>query len=84
MPIMSLSDLLSDPHLEDANFWVSRQTEDGAVRYPGIPTSFSETPGEIGDPGPAHGADGEAVLLAAGLSHEAVDALKASGALCGC
>lgn len=84
MPIMSLSDLLFDPHLADAGFWVGRQTSDGAVRYPGIPTSFSQTPGEIGDPGPSHGADGEAVLLAAGLSRETVDALKASGALLGC
>ncbi len=84
MPIMSLSDLLSDPHLIEANFWVSRETADGAARYPGIPTSFSHTPGEIGDPGPAHGADGEAVLLGAGFSHEAVDALKSSGALLGC
>ena len=84
MPIMSLSDLLSDPHLAEAGFWVSRQTSDGTIRYPGIPTSFSETPGEIGDPGPAHGADGEAVLLAAGLSREAIDDLKASGALLGC
>lgn len=84
MPIMSLSDLLLDPHLAEAGFWVSRQTSDGAIRYPGIPTSFSKTPGEIGDPGPAHGADGEAVLLAAGFSKETVDKLKASGALVGC
>ena len=84
MPIMSLSDLLQDPHLTEANFWVSRQTAIGSARYPGIPTSFSKTPGEIGDPGPAHGGDGESVLLDAGFSHEAVDALKAAGALLGC
>ena len=84
MPVMGLSALLDDPHLADSGFWVRRQTAVGAVRYPGIPTEFSGTPGEIGEPGPAHGADGETVLLGAGLSREAVDSLKASGALVGC
>ena len=33
-------------------FWQERETEAGRLRYPGIPTTFSETPGAIGDPGP--------------------------------
>ena len=84
MPIMSLTDLLDDPHLAEAGFWVERDTADGRARFPAIPTSFSTTPGEIGDPGPAHGADGEAILADAGFAAERIAALRASGALRGC
>jgi crotonobetainyl-CoA:carnitine CoA-transferase CaiB-like acyl-CoA transferase len=84
MPILSLTDLLDDPHLAEAGFWVERDTADGRVRFPAIPTYFSGTPGEIGDPGPAHGADGEAILADAGFSHERIVALRESGALRGC
>jgi len=84
MPILSLSDLLDDPHLADAGFWVERETSDGRMRFPAIPTDFSATPGEIGEPGPVHGGDGEAVLREAGLSASAVAELKATGALAGC
>lgn len=84
MPIKSLTDLLDDVHLADAGFWVERDSDDGHMRFPAIPTDFSATPGEIGDPGPAHGADGEEILRSAGLSAEAVAELKASGALVGC
>jgi crotonobetainyl-CoA:carnitine CoA-transferase CaiB-like acyl-CoA transferase len=84
MPIKSLEDLLDDPHLADAGFWVERSGNDGRMRFPAIPTDFSETPGEIGDPGPSHGADGEGVLLHAGFSPEAIADMRASGALVGC
>jgi crotonobetainyl-CoA:carnitine CoA-transferase CaiB-like acyl-CoA transferase len=84
MPIKSLRDLLDDAHLADAGFWVERDTKDGRMRFPAIPTDFSATPGEIGDPGPAHGADGEAILRAGGVTAEAVAELRRSGALVGC
>ena len=84
MPINSLADLLDDPHLAEAGFWISRVTPDGNLRFPAIPTDFSATPGEIGDPGPGHGADGEAILREAGLTSQDVLALKRAGALVGC
>jgi crotonobetainyl-CoA:carnitine CoA-transferase CaiB-like acyl-CoA transferase len=84
MPIKSLTDLLTDPHLLDAGFWVERDTPDGHARFPAIPTDFSATPGEIGDPAPGHGADGRQILEEAGIAAERIKALRAAGALVGC
>ena len=80
MAIASPQDLLHDRHLVETGFWVERQTEAGSLRYPGIPTTFSATPGEIGDPAPRLGADSRAILTEAGLDKAAIDALIASGA----
>ncbi|HZF43244.1 MAG TPA: CoA transferase [Sphingomonadaceae bacterium] len=67
-PINSPADLLVDPHLLATGFWEERDTPDGRLRFPGIPTRFGGTPGAIGDAGPALGADSRKVLTAAGLS----------------
>jgi crotonobetainyl-CoA:carnitine CoA-transferase CaiB-like acyl-CoA transferase len=80
-PIASLEDLLHDPHLVETGFWQSAETELGTLRYPGIPTNFSGTPGAIGDPGPSLGADSTAVLSEAGFGEEDIAALVASGAV---
>lgn len=80
-PIATMTDLLADPHLEATGFWEQRETPDGTMRFPGIPTRFSDTPGAIGDPGPALGADGEAILRDAGFAPQEIAALLASGAL---
>lgn len=69
------TDLLRDPHLVETGFWEERDTEAGRLRFPGIPTTFSETPGAIGDPGPALGADSRAVLSEAGFTPEEIDEL---------
>ncbi|MBC2650087.1 CoA transferase [Novosphingobium flavum] len=82
-PIASLEQLLHDPHLEQTGFWEERETELGTVRFPGIPTRFSDTPGAIGDPGPRHGADNAAVLAEAGFGADEIAALTASGAVLG-
>lgn len=80
-PIASLQDLLHDPHLTQTGFWEERETDAGTLRFPGIPTTFSETPGAIGDPGPALGADSMSVLEEAGFTADEIAALKASGAV---
>lgn len=80
MAIASPEGLLHDRHLVETGFWQSRATEAGDLRFPGIPTAFSATPGAIGDPGPALGADTRAVLAEAGFDGERIDALLASGA----
>ncbi|RVT43552.1 CaiB/BaiF CoA transferase family protein [Sphingobium algorifonticola] len=81
MPIASIDDLLTDPHLEAVGFWDRRETAEGAIRLPGIPVDFSETPGAIGEAGPHLGAHGPDVLREAGFSDSAIKALGASGAL---
>jgi crotonobetainyl-CoA:carnitine CoA-transferase CaiB-like acyl-CoA transferase len=75
MPIYSTDDLLVDPHLAETGFWHRTESDVGAVRMPGIPTRFSETPGAIGDIGPALGADSDAVLAEAGFSPTEIAAL---------
>ena len=76
-----MQDLLHDPHLTQTGFWEERDTDAGTLRFPGIPTAFSETPGAIGDPGPALGADSMAVLAQAGFTPDEIDALLATGAV---
>ncbi|WP_295529146.1 CoA transferase [Novosphingobium sp. Chol11] len=80
-PIASLEDLLHDAHLEQTGFWEERRTDAGDLRFPGIPTKFYQTPGAIGDPGPALGADSERVLSEAGFSESEIAAMAATGAV---
>ncbi|WP_103730879.1 CaiB/BaiF CoA-transferase family protein [Novosphingobium sp. HII-3] len=80
-PIKSLTDLLDDPHLVETGFWQERKTPAGILRFPGIPTTFSETPGAIGDPGPALGGESLDVLREAGFSTEEIADLQAIGAV---
>ena len=80
MQIASTKQLLHDPHLEATGFWNTRESEFGTLRFPGIPTTFSATPGAIGDPGPMLGADTRAILSEGGLDAGAIDDLIASGA----
>ena len=77
MAIATPADLLHDEHLEATGFWNERDSEFGRLRFPGIPTRFSATPGAIGDPGPALGADSRAILEEAGFDATTIDALVA-------
>jgi crotonobetainyl-CoA:carnitine CoA-transferase CaiB-like acyl-CoA transferase len=77
MPLMSLEDLFTDPHLEQVGFFETRETEDGRVRLPGIPTWFSETPGKIGALGPRLGEHTDEVLREFGFSAAEITAVKA-------
>ena len=81
MPVASIEDLLDDPHLEAVGFWRRQDTPDGVVRMPGVPVHFSETPGDVGRPGPDMGVDGEDVLRDGGFTADEIAALRASGAL---
>ncbi|MFS0736160.1 CoA transferase [Sphingomonas sp. 1P06PA] len=81
MAIASPQDLLTDHHLVETGFWQERETREGTLRFPGIPTTFSETPGAIGEPGPALGADSRSVLAEAGYAADAIEAMVATGAV---
>ena len=61
-PINTLDDLFESPQLNAAGFFETVQTPDGPVRFPGVPTWFSRTPGRVRGPAPMLGADTEAVL----------------------
>lgn len=77
MPIMSLEDLLHDPHLDAVGFWHERDTPEGRLRMPfGVP-GFSATPGAPGDPGAAPGTHTLEVLREAGLDDATIEAATA-------
>lgn len=81
MPIFSTNDLLDDPHLAATGFWHRADSALGPVRMPGVPTRFSETPGAVGDIGPALGAHNHEVLVEAGYTAREIAGLEGSGAL---
>lgn len=61
-PINSLDALFESPQLNAVGLFETVQTPDGPVRFPGVPTWFSRTPGRVRGPAPKLGADTEAVL----------------------
>ena len=61
-PINTLDTLFDSPQLNAGGFFETVETPDGPVRFPGVPTWFSRTPGRVRGPAPTLGADTEAVL----------------------
>ncbi len=81
MTVNTLEDLLVDPQLESTGFWRAFEHEtEGPLRLPGVPTSFSRTPGSIRRLPPRLGEHSLEVLREAGLSQAEIDAMLASGA----
>jgi crotonobetainyl-CoA:carnitine CoA-transferase CaiB-like acyl-CoA transferase len=85
-PVLELEEAL-DSELVRAREMVVELDQPGAaepVRLLGVPVKLSRTPGDPARaPGPALGADTDAVLAAAGYAPEEVEALKAQGAVAG-
>jgi crotonobetainyl-CoA:carnitine CoA-transferase CaiB-like acyl-CoA transferase len=54
-PLRTPDELLSNPHLEAVGFFETVETRRGKVRFPGVPTSFSATPGKVAGPAPELG-----------------------------
>ncbi|MGB7357099.1 MAG: CoA transferase [Mycobacterium sp.] len=63
----SPGELFDDPHLNAVGLFETVDTPQGPVRFPGVPTWFSRTPGKVRGPAPELGADTEAVLEELGL-----------------
>jgi crotonobetainyl-CoA:carnitine CoA-transferase CaiB-like acyl-CoA transferase len=81
VPLKSLKELMSDPHLEQTGFFVRQQTKEGQLRFPGIPTRFSKTPGEIREAGPQLGEHTVSIMKEAGFTDAEVEShLKAGSA----
>jgi crotonobetainyl-CoA:carnitine CoA-transferase CaiB-like acyl-CoA transferase len=81
MVVNSLQTLLQDPQLQATGFWklVEHPTE-GTLRTTDIPTTYSETPGEIRRLPPRFGEHSVEVLGEAGFTRQEIDAMLASGA----
>jgi crotonobetainyl-CoA:carnitine CoA-transferase CaiB-like acyl-CoA transferase len=81
MSVNSLESLLHDPHLEAVGFWqiVEHPTE-GTMRLPGIPATYSKTPGAIRRLPPRLGEHSVEILREVGIGDEEIEALLGSGA----
>ena len=55
-------DLFDNPHLNAVGMFDTIDTPNGPVRFPGVPTWFSRTPGRVAGPAPQLGAHTEEVL----------------------
>jgi crotonobetainyl-CoA:carnitine CoA-transferase CaiB-like acyl-CoA transferase len=61
-PLRTPQDLLNNPHLNSAGFFETVETQHGPVRFPGVPTWLSRTPGHVAGPTPELGAHTEEIL----------------------
>jgi hypothetical protein len=61
-PLNTPGALFDDPHLAAVGMFETVDTPHGPVRFPGVPTWFSQTPGRVGGPAPELGADTAEVL----------------------
>ena len=71
IPAASLSSpaaLFDDRHLNAVGFFETVDTPHGPVRFPGVPTWFSRTPGRAAGAAPELGADTPEVLEELGLA----------------
>jgi len=67
-PLRTLDELFDNPHLNAADFFETVDTANGPVRFPGVPTWFSHTPGRVHGPAPRLGAHTREVLQEFGLN----------------
>src|SRR5580765_6075770 len=81
MSVNTLESLLHDPHLDAVGFWqiVEHPTE-GTMRLPGIPATYSKTPGAIRRLPPRLGKHSVEILREVGIGDEEIEALLGSGA----
>ena len=54
--------MFDDPHLNAVGMFETVDTPHGPVRFPGVPTWFSRTPGRVAGPAPELGADTAEIL----------------------
>jgi crotonobetainyl-CoA:carnitine CoA-transferase CaiB-like acyl-CoA transferase len=66
-PLRTPEELLSNPHLNAVNFFETVDSRFGPVRFPGVPTWFSRTPGGISASAPELGENTREVLEEYGL-----------------
>ncbi|BBZ36120.1 CaiB/BaiF CoA transferase family protein [Mycolicibacterium confluentis] len=78
-PIRTPDALFDDPHLAAVGLFETVQTPHGPVRFPGVPTWFSRTPGHVRGPAPELGADTAAVLHELGPTTTDAESAAGSG-----
>lgn len=66
-PLRTPQELFDNPHLNAVGFFETVDSPNGAIRFPGIPTWFSQTPGKVAGPAPKLGAHTQEVLEESGV-----------------
>lgn len=66
-PLRTPDELFDNDHLNAVGFFETVESPDGPIRFPGVPTWFSRTPGKVQGPTRELGADTEEVLRELGL-----------------
>jgi crotonobetainyl-CoA:carnitine CoA-transferase CaiB-like acyl-CoA transferase len=61
-PLRTTDELFDNEHLNAIGFFEEVESDQGTVRYPGVPTWFSATPGKVAGPTPLLGAHTREVL----------------------
>ncbi|MBK6737964.1 MAG: CoA transferase [Haliea sp.] len=74
-PVRTLDELFDNPHLNAVDFFETVDSPNGPVRFPGVPTWFSKTPGHVHGPTPRLGAHTQDVLAEVGLATETREAM---------
>jgi crotonobetainyl-CoA:carnitine CoA-transferase CaiB-like acyl-CoA transferase len=69
-PLRTPAELFDNPHLNAVGFFETVDSAHGPVRFPGVPTWFSRTPGRVAGPAPQLGAHTGEVLGELGLPAE--------------
>ncbi|MHA7653455.1 CaiB/BaiF CoA transferase family protein [Mycobacterium sp. ML4] len=72
--LSSPAELFDDPQLEAVEFFETVDSAHGPVRFPGVPTWFSRTPGRVAGPAPGLGAHNAEVLGELGLTYVEAEA----------
>lgn len=67
-PLRTPDELFDNPHLHAIDFFQTVESSYGPLRFPGVPTWFSRSPGRIAGPTPRIGEHTESVLAELGLN----------------
>jgi crotonobetainyl-CoA:carnitine CoA-transferase CaiB-like acyl-CoA transferase len=78
-PLNTPGALFDNPHLNAVGLFETVETPHGPVRFPGVPTWFSRTPGRVAGPAPELGADTADVLDELGLGQADIEPARGSG-----
>lgn len=69
-PLRTTDELFDDPHLDAVGFFEEVESPEGTIRFPGVPTWFSKTPGKVAGPTAHLGEHGDAVRRELGLADQ--------------
>jgi crotonobetainyl-CoA:carnitine CoA-transferase CaiB-like acyl-CoA transferase len=70
-PLRTTDELLDNPHLNAVGFFETVESKQGPIRFPGVPTWFSRTPGKVAGPTPLIGEHTDEVMAEIGIEGKA-------------